>query len=159
MSCLPKQDTKNTCAYIPQSLSACVREAFFVRGNCRPPFLYKYCIHGTITLRGSWAPEFLINYINQITMKTLVSTALFTLIGQAAQDEKRLFTDRETQSAYDEFVDLLESVCESEPSPAHLLRVLNYTRMELIALQKKRLTWEAKKKCGRLSGKNDRNAP
>lgn len=83
-------------------------------------------------------------------MKELITTGLFALLQEATVNENRLFTDQEMDSAYDEFIFKLEAFSDGETSTIHLLKVLRYTRIELLALQKKLLNCEAKKKCGRI---------
>lgn len=83
-------------------------------------------------------------------MKELITTGLFALLQEATVNENRLFTDQEMDSAYDVFIFELEAFSDGETSTIHLLKVLRYTRIELLALQKKLLNCEAKKKCGRI---------
>ena len=83
-------------------------------------------------------------------MKTLTSLPLFDLLEKAAR--KHVFTDTALDAAYDDFVSALASLCDTETSFPHLMRVLCYTRLELTALQKQILHTTggaAEKKCGR----------
>ena len=84
-------------------------------------------------------------------MKTLTSLPLFDLLEKAAR--KHVFTDIALDAAYDDFVSALASLCDTETSFPHLMRVLCYTRLELTALQKQILHTTgggaAEKKCGR----------
>ena len=72
-------------------------------------------------------------------MKELITTGLFALLQEATVNENRLFTDQEMDSTYDEFIFELEAFSDGETSTIHLLKVLRYTRIELLALQKKLL--------------------
>lgn len=80
-------------------------------------------------------------------MQTLTSLPLFGLLEKAARNH--VFTDTALDAAYDDFVTALASLCDTETSLPHLMRVLCYTRLEFTALQKQILhTCEAEKKCG-----------
>ena len=72
------------------------------------------------------------------------------MLREATVNENLLCTDQEMASAYDLFISELEAFSNGETSTIHLLKVLRYTRIELLALQKKLLNCEAKKKCGRI---------
>lgn len=79
-------------------------------------------------------------------MKTLTSLPLLDLLEKAAR--KHVFTDIALDAAYDDFVTALASLCDTETSLPHLMRVLCYTRLEFTALQKQILyTCGAEKKC------------
>ena len=72
------------------------------------------------------------------------------MLQEAAVNENHFFTDQEMASAYDDFILELEAFSNKESSTIRLLRVLRYTRVELLALQKNVQNCKAKKKCGRL---------
>ena len=64
-------------------------------------------------------------------MKTLTSLPLLDLLEKAAR--KHVFTDiaLDLDAAYDDFVTALASLCDTETSLPHLMRVLCYTRLQL----------------------------
>ena len=70
-------------------------------------------------------------------MRILISTTLFALVGAIARDNNNLVTEYEIKVAYDAFVNTLKEYCETTSSVIDLLRVLCYTRLELLSIQER----------------------